>query len=64
MFQLALGLSAFCASFLTGYGLRFLFILGIIPQALSIIVGPVFRRAARAYGCAEKKPPAFKGCMH
>jgi len=42
MFQLALGLSAICASFLTGHGLRFLFILGIIPQVLSIIVGLFF----------------------
>lgn len=42
MFQLALGLSAICASFLTDHGLRFLFILGIIPQALSIIVGLFF----------------------
>ncbi len=43
MFQLALGLSAICASFLTGHGLRFLFILGIIPQALSIIAGLFFK---------------------
>lgn len=42
MLQLALGLSALCASFLTGHGLRFLFILGVIPQALSIIVGLFF----------------------
>jgi MFS family permease len=54
MFQLALGLSAFCASFLTGHGLRFLFILGIIPQALSIVVG-LFFEEPRAHMAASQK---------
>ena len=54
MFQLALGLSAFCASFLTGHGLRFLFILGIIPQALSIIVG-LFFEEPRTHMVAPQK---------
>jgi MFS family permease len=54
MFQLALGLSAVCASFLTGHGLRFLFILGIIPQALSIIVGLLFEEP-RAHMAAPQK---------
>jgi len=43
MFQLALGLSAFCSSFFTSHGLRFLFILGIVPQALSVIVSFFFK---------------------
>src|ERR1700722_20142266 len=38
MFQLALGLSALCASFLTNHGLRFLFIVGVIPQILAVLV--------------------------
>lgn len=42
MFQLALGLSALCASFLTGYGLRFIFMLGIAPQAVAAIVSLFF----------------------
>jgi hypothetical protein len=54
MLQLALGLSAFCASVLTGHGLRFLFILGIIPQALSIIVG-LFFQEPRARMAAPQK---------
>ncbi len=54
MFQLALGLSAICASLLTGHGLRFLFILGIIPQALSIIVG-LFFEEPRAHISAPQK---------
>ena len=54
MLQLALGLSALCASVLTGHGLRFLFILGIIPQALSIIVG-LFFEEPRARMAAPQK---------
>jgi MFS family permease len=42
MVSLALGLAALCASFLTGHGLRVLFILGIVPQVLSVIVGLFF----------------------
>jgi MFS family permease len=43
MFQLALGLSAFCSSLFTAHGLRFLFILGIVPQILSIFVSLFFK---------------------
>lgn len=54
MFQLALGLSAICASFLTDHGLRFLFILGIIPQALSIIAA-LFFKEPRVHMAAPQK---------
>ena len=43
MFQLALGLSAFGSSLFTSRGLSFLFMLGIIPQALSIVVSLFFK---------------------
>ena len=42
MFQLALGLSALAASFLAQGGLRYLFILGIVPQFLAVIVSLFF----------------------
>jgi MFS family permease len=42
MFQLALGLSAFAATFFTHNGLRYLFVLGIIPQFLASIVSLFF----------------------
>jgi MFS family permease len=58
MFQLALGLSAFCASFLTGHGLRLLFMLGIVPQALSIIIG-LFFEEPRVH-----MPPSHKSFAH
>ncbi len=54
MFQLALGISAICASFLTGHGLRLLFILGIIPQALSIIAA-LFFEEPRVHMAAPQK---------
>jgi MFS family permease len=54
MVSLALCLSAFCASFLTGHGLRLLFILGIVPQVLSIIVA-LFIEEPRAHIAAPKK---------
>ncbi|MDR3424499.1 MAG: MFS transporter [Alphaproteobacteria bacterium] len=42
MFQLGLGLSALAATFLVSGGLRFVFLLGIIPQALSVFVSFMF----------------------
>jgi MFS family permease len=60
MFQLALGLSALCASFLTSYGLRLVFIFGIIPQALSVIVGLFFEEPKVHVPTTEKSFAHFK----
>jgi len=54
MVSLALGLAALCASFLTGHGLRVLFILSIIPQVLSIIVSLCFKEP-RVHAAAPEK---------
>ncbi|MBI3419064.1 MAG: MFS transporter, partial [Proteobacteria bacterium] len=43
MFQLGLGLSALAASFLTVFGLRFIVLAGIVPQALAVIVSLFFK---------------------
>ncbi len=43
MFQLALGISALCSSLMTSHGLRFIFILGIIPQVLAVFVSFLFQ---------------------
>jgi len=65
MFQLALGLSALGASFLTGYGLRFIFILGIIPQALSIFVSLFFQEPRVHIPADLKKLTHLKtACLH
>jgi len=42
MFQLALGISALCSSLMTSHGLRFIFVLGIIPQILAVLVSLLF----------------------
>ena len=42
MYQAGLALSALAASFLTGNGLHLVFVLGIVPQALSIFVSLLF----------------------
>ena len=38
MFQFALGLSALCGGLLSIYGLQFVFLVGIVPQILAILV--------------------------
>lgn len=43
MFQLALGLSALSSGLLANYGLKFLFILSIIPQILALFVSFLFK---------------------
>jgi len=43
MFQLALGISAVCSSLMTSQGLRFIFVLGIIPQVMAVVVSLMFK---------------------
>ena len=43
MFQLALGISALCSSLMTSHGLRFIFILGVVPQILAVFVSFMFQ---------------------
>ncbi len=47
MSQLALGLSALAASFMTGHGLRFLFIAGLVPRLVTVIVSLLFEEPRR-----------------
>jgi len=54
MVSLGIGLSALCASFLTGHGLRLLFILSILPQILSVIIA-LFIEEPRVHETAPKK---------
>ncbi len=55
MFQLALGLSALCASLMTDYGLRLIFLLAVIPQVLAIGVSLFFTEPRRH----EKRETGF-----
>lgn len=44
MFQLALCLSAFAAIFLSQYGLRFIFMIAVVPQVIAIFVSLMFEK--------------------
>ncbi len=58
LFQVGLGLSALIASFLTNYGLHVIFMLGIIPQVLSLVVSFGFQEP-RTY-----RPAPTKNFLH
>jgi MFS family permease len=65
MFQLALGMSAVCGGFLAVYGLKFVFLLSIVPQFLMIPISLLFdeprvHRAVEERGLAHLKT----ACRH
>ncbi|MGE3624439.1 MAG: MFS transporter [Bdellovibrionales bacterium] len=63
MFQIGLGVSAFLAGFIAPFGLRIVFMLGIIPQILAVIVSLLMKEPRTHIEVEEKSLAHFMSAL-